>query len=195
MQVVSSGTAHAQTVTGCSPVATITVQATGENCECAPPGPGNECCSATTWLVESLTVDCGPTCAGAAEVAGLVEFPGISKPPACGDFPIYEFPCSGGTASFPVRFPVRCADGEIYLFDGTVTAVCLDCDLELDVPPAIEPEDLVFSDETTTSTAEAPAPPTSEAPTTTKTEAEAPSTSSGPTTTATEPGTEALPAP
>ena len=32
VQVLSSGTAHAQTVTGCSPVVTITLQATGATC-------------------------------------------------------------------------------------------------------------------------------------------------------------------
>ena len=167
VQLVSSGTAHAQTVTGCSPVATITVRATGENCECAPrPSPGNDCCSATTWLVESVTVNCGPTCIGLAEVAGLVEFPGISKPPSCGEFPVYEFPCSGGTASFPARFPVTCGDGQIYLFDGTVNAVCEPC-LELDAPLVVAPQVGVLSDEAPTATTEAWTSPTSETPLTT----------------------------
>jgi hypothetical protein len=179
VQVVSSRTAHAQTITGCSPVATITVRATGENCECAP-GPPNQCCSATTWLVDSLTVNCGPTCAGAAEVAGLVEFPGISKPSACGEFPIYEFPCSGGTASFPARFPVRCADGQIYLFDGTVNAVCKPCLLE-DAPPQIVQQG-GLDDESATTTTEAWTGTTAEALPTATTEAMVPTTSDAPTT-------------
>ncbi len=146
VQVVSSGTAHAQTVTGCSPVVTITLQATGPTCACAP-GVSVACCSDNTYVVDSLSLECGPTCAGPAEVAGLIEYPDIGKPEGCLD-EVFYFPCVDTRATFRARIPIRCPDGEIYLFDATVTAVCLDCDLELDVPPAIEPEDLVFSDET-----------------------------------------------
>ena len=108
-------------------------------------------------MVDSLTLDCGPTCPGPAEVAGLIEYPDIGKPEGCLD-EVFFFPCAGTTATFSARIPVRCPDGQIYLFEGTVTAVCLDCDLELDARPAIAPESRVFSDETTTSTAEAEAP-------------------------------------
>ncbi len=141
VQVVSSGTAHAQSVTGCSPVVTITVQATGSTCQCAP-DVSTECCSNNTYVVDSLTVDCGPTCAGPAEVAGLIEYPDIGKPEGCLD-EVFFFPCAGGiTTPFRASIPIQCPDGQIYLFDGTVTAECLPCPLELAVPPAIEPEDL-----------------------------------------------------
>ena len=165
VQVLSSGTAHAQTVTGCSPVITITLQATGATCRCAS-GVPTACCSDNSYLIDSVTLNCGPTCPG-AELAGPIEFRGISKPEDCED-EVYLFVCTGDeTATVPVRAPVRCGDGEIYLFDGTVTCVCQGCDLEL----AATPEGLVFSDETTT---------------TQMTEAEAPSTSAESTTTTTE---------
>jgi hypothetical protein len=168
VQVVSSGTAHAQTVTGCSPVVTITVQATGPICQCAP-DVSSACCNDNSYVVGSLSLDCGPTCAGPAQVAGLIEYPDTGKPEGCQD-EVFFFPCVGTLASFRARIPIRCPDGQIYLFEGTVTAECLPCNVALAVPPAIEPEDLVFSNEVPSSTSESQAPSTSAAPTTTTTE-------------------------
>src|SRR6185312_15897264 len=54
VQIVSSGTALAQAVTGCFPVCTITLQATGANCACVPDA-GPACCDPNTYLVQSLT--------------------------------------------------------------------------------------------------------------------------------------------
>ena len=189
VQVVSAGTAHAQTVTGCSPFVTITVQATGPTCACAP-GVGTECCSDNSYVVGSLTVTCGVTCAGPAEVAGLIEFDEVGKPDGCSD-DVFFFPCSGTRATFAARFPVRCPDGAIYLFDGTVTAECLPCDLELDAPLLIAPQVELFDDEVATATTEAWTGTTGEPPTG-MTEADVPPTSEALTTT-TNPGTEAPP--
>ena len=150
VQLVSSGTAHAQSVTGCSPIVTITLQATGATCRCAP-SVSVDCCSNNTYVVGSVSVDCGPTCAGRAEVAGVIEFPGLDKPLDCLD-EVYVFPCSGGiTTPFAVRVPVRCPDGGIYAFDGTVNAVCEPCLLE-DPPLA---QNGVLDDEAVTATTDA----------------------------------------
>ncbi len=199
VQVVSPGTAHAQTVTGCSPVITITLRSTGPDCDCVPGGVSPSCCNDNTYFVQSLDVECGPTCAGPAVRVGPFEFPGLVPAPAeCPD-EIAEFPCQAARATFRTTFPVRCPDGETYLFDATVTAVCQPCPpVELDSPPPIAPEDPVFSNEVTTSTTEAQAPSTSAAPTTTTTEPDAempPSTSAAPTTTTTEPDAEVPPSP
>ena len=189
VQVVSAGTAHAQSVTGCSPFVTITVQATGPTCACAP-GVDVECCSDNSYLVDSVTVTCGVTCAGQAEVAGPIEFDDVGKPDGCTD-DVFFFPCSGNRATFAARFPVRCPDGAIYLFVGTVTAECLPCDLELDAPLMIVPQSPVLSDEAATATTEAWSGSTGETPTTATTEADVPPTSEALTTTTTPPDTEA----
>lgn len=165
VEVVSSGTAHAQTVSGCSPVITITLRATGADCDCVPV-VSPSCCNDNTYFVESLDVDCGPTCAGPAARVGPFAFPGVPRPADCPDG-VAEFPCAAGRATFRTVFPVRCPDGETYLFDATVTAVCLPCPVvQLDSPPPIAPEVSVLSQDATTATTEAGGS-TSEAPTTT----------------------------
>ena len=65
VQVVSPGTAHAQTVTGCSPVVTITLsrpERAASACPC--PTCPQLLQSDTVYWVQGLTVDCGPTCRG-----------------------------------------------------------------------------------------------------------------------------------
>ena len=97
---------------------------------------------------------------------GPFEFPGLVQPEGCPD-EIAEFPCVGGTATFRTRFPVRCPDAETYVFDATVTAVCLPCPLaELDALRPLAPEAGELSDDATTSTTASDLS-TSDAPTTT----------------------------
>ena len=91
------------------------------------------CCSDNTYLVDEPDLELRPDVSWPCRAGGpRSSSQGSRKPDDCEDVLVYVFVCTGDTAAFPARFPVRCADGEIYLFDGTVTAVCLDCDLELD---------------------------------------------------------------
>ena len=77
-----------------------------ETCRCAS-GVPTACCSDNSYLIDSVTLNCGPTCPG-AELAGPIEFRGTSKPEDCED-EVYLFVCTGDeTATVPVTAPVRC---------------------------------------------------------------------------------------
>jgi hypothetical protein len=167
VQVVSPGTALAQTVTGCSPAVTITLIATGPTCACVPVPVESACCNNNTFWVASLDVDCGPTCPGPATVAGELEFPGVPRAQDCPDR-IAEFPCAT-TATFRATFPVTCPDGQTYQFDGMVTAICQDCGTAAEPPSLIAPNGEVVSEGATPTTGAA-APSASAAPTTTSTQ-------------------------
>ena len=179
---------HAATVTGCSPVVTITLRATGATCACTP-DVDVECCSDNTYIVDSLTVTCGRRVLAPAEIAGLIEFPGVGKPQDCLD-EVYFFPCAGALGRRSGQGSrSAAATGQTYLFDGTVTAVCEDCPLE-DPSLVSASRRGVLDDEAATATSEAWSGSVAEA-TPTATEAGVPPTSEALTTTTTPPDTEA----
>ena len=130
MQMVSARPVHAQTVTGCSPVVSITLIQTGNNCECVPLPTSNR-----LLQQRHLLLGPGPDGGLRSDVPGRrggswpARIPGHRQAPDCPDR-IAEFPCSGGKATFRARFPVTCPDGGTYVFDGQVTADCVPCPLE-----------------------------------------------------------------
>jgi hypothetical protein len=127
VQVISTGTAHAQTVTGCRP--TVLLQGTidtGPNCGCVPPGfqPSSahdpQCCDQST-VVPRISATCGPTCPGTATVNSYSVTAGASPP--CNVLPR----CDVGVPSvtITIRATITCADGVARTVTQTVTMSCL----------------------------------------------------------------------
>ena len=166
VQVVSSGTAYAQTVTGCCPVVSITLIQTGSNCGACPCPTSRRVAAtvSTLYWVQGLTVDCGPTCQGPAVVDARSSSQTSASPQTAPTASPSSPAPRGGRRSAQVL--VRCPDGGIYQFDGRSPRTASPAPLAR-CTARVAPQVGVLDDEAATATSEPWAGSTIETTTTT----------------------------
>ena len=159
VQVLSGGTAHAQTVTGCRPVITVMLKETGEGnmggvCECVPDLPAR-CCSNNTSF-PTVTADCGTTCGGDGTIVGDITLLSPSSSSSAMSRPDVSvfLSCNNIPAGLTVTATVKCADGSTPTASVTGSDItCIPCLTPGLAAPAIVPEpDVSTVDPTTTTT-------------------------------------------